>query len=73
MIVVPAVFRRILINKFLEAGAIDKEHAMTLFQLGISENRILDRLIRDDKIIAVGSDKYYLDKNKVRIFHKGYY
>ena len=65
---VPAVIvskkRRRIIRAFRKAKALSAESAMSLDEIGLSKNLILEIQKLGGVIVKVGQDRYYLDENR---------
>lgn len=57
--------RNRIIRSLKNVGAIDAEHAVSLEQMGLSNSKIFNQLIRKGKIIKTpGGLYYYINKRK---------
>ena len=61
-----AVERKRILKAFRVAGAVAPEHARSLPQLGVEDNRFLRRLSRLQIVREVRSGEYYLDEDALR-------
>ncbi len=49
-------------HRFKENGAISREHAVTLQELGVARTWVFDRLVRGEVLVVVPDGRYYLDE-----------
>ena len=58
---VAAIHRRRLIRRFREAGATDREHAVTLEALGERQSRTFHRMARVGVFLTTSDGRYFMD------------
>lgn len=58
--------RRQLKRRFMDKGAINPEHAVTLPDIGESHTWLFDRLVRAGVFVAVADGRYYMDEQAER-------
>lgn len=61
---IPIIKRRIILNKFFRAGAIDIEHAIDPADIGVSKRFLFKRIVSKGLLIDAGDGKYYIDTKK---------
>jgi hypothetical protein len=60
--VIVAKKRRRIINAFRIASATSQEKAISLQELGLTDSRLFQILVRRNVIVHIQDDKYYLDE-----------
>mgnify|MGYP001329491929 CR=1 FL=1 len=53
--------RKITIKRFVDAGAIDENHAVLPSDIRVNENLFFTQLVRKGRILSAGNGKYYVD------------
>jgi hypothetical protein len=56
-----AIRRKRLVNRFREAGAVDREHAVTLEALGERHSWIFDQMIRHGVFLVAQDGRFFMD------------
>ena len=62
-----AIRKKTIINAFLEAGAVAKNNAKTLKEIGVIKGLGVkfEQLVESGVIVPCENDKYYLDESKL--------
>jgi hypothetical protein len=65
-----AVERKKLVKLFREAGATDREHAVTLEELGVRHSWMFDQMLHDGVFQATDDGRYFMnDVITVEVLH----
>ncbi len=65
MIPVAVIRRRVIIKRFLKAGAVDGNNAVQPSSIRVDQRFIFSRLVTKGKIVDAGNGKYFVDVNKI--------
>ncbi|WP_160669836.1 hypothetical protein [Clostridium sp. C8-1-8] len=58
------------INKFQESGALDREHSVTLDELGMRESNVFNRMVKNNIFIKCNNSKFYLDLSALESYKR---
>ena len=65
MIPVAPIKRRVIIKRFINEGAIDKNHAVQPSSIGVDQRLVFLRLVSDGIVVDAGNGKYFVDTTKM--------
>lgn len=65
MVPAPLMISKVFIKRFLKAGAIDAQHAVTPKDIHVYQNLVFSRLVSRGKIVDAGNGKFFVDTTKL--------